>query len=227
MTIALKPTLPDGTIRSQDADRDFQDWVMGRPLTRRLLLVEVEAGGIKGDTQEKGRITGTRYNVIHAAEIRDLHEIDLSRHRIAQIRGEGGFYAKQPALFDVTDAEKRDAILDLIKDHASGLDLPMSDVDRQWVDYFGGVENAASETVQASRSLTQLQEFAYVFGALEDKKAGSADEEPVDLEPDNEDGEDGDESQDDANTVPQQTPAAAAESDSAVGGVPFTEVTEQ
>lgn len=220
MTVKFKPTIPDGTIREQDAAADFQDWVNGRPLRRRMMLVEVEVGGIEGNSIEKGRITGNKYLVIHAAEIRDPHELDLSRHRIAQIRGEGGMYSKQPALFDATDAEKRETLLDLIKDHASSLDVAMADVDRQWVDYFGGVENAASETVQASRSLTQLQEFAYVFGALADKKAGSSEpEDVVDLNGD-EEPDDGDADESEGGTDADESQLTAA------GSVPFTEVNE-
>jgi hypothetical protein len=215
MTVKLKPALPDGTIRGQDAEEDFRDFVNGRPLKRRMMLVEVEIGGIEGNTIEKGRVTGNKYVVVHAAEIRDPHEVDLSRHRISQIRGEGGMYAKQPALFDATDAEKRDTLLDLIKDRASSLDLALADVDKQWVDYFGGVENAAAETVQASRSLTQLQEFAYVFGALDDKKAGSTDE-GTDLESD----------QDDPDEDPEE-PTGPESSGPALQSVPFTEATDQ
>jgi hypothetical protein len=97
---------------------------------------------------------------------RDPHEIDQLRHRITQIRADGGFLAKQPALFAATEDEQRESLLDIIKDWASETGTAMADVDKRWVDYFGGSEHASSETVQASRSVAQLKEFAYVVGAL-------------------------------------------------------------
>jgi hypothetical protein len=187
MSATLKPSLPGGTIRSQDSESDFQDWVSGRTCTRRLLIIEVEAAGVGGETQEKGRVTKTRYGAIHAVEIRDPHEIDQLRHRITQIRAEGGFLAKQPALFDATDEEKRESLIDMIRDWASENDLPMSDVDARFVDYFGGVENATSESVQACKSVAQLSEFAYAQGVLAETKP---DDMPPLADDDSDDGED-------------------------------------
>lgn len=184
MSATLKPALPGGTIRSQDSEADFQDWVSGRTCTRRLLVVEVEVAGIGGETQQKGRVTHAKYGAVHAVEIRDPHEIDQLRHRITQIRAEGGFLAKQPALFDATDEAKRESLIDMIKDWASEKDLAMADVDNLWVDYFGGREFASSETVQACKSVTALQEFAYSQGVLAETKPDDlpplADDDPDD-----------------------------------------------
>lgn len=179
MSATLKPALPGGTIRSQDSEADFQDWVQGRTCQRRLLVIEVEAAGVGGETQEKGRVTKTRYGAVHAVEIRDPHEIDQLRHRITQIRAEGGFLAKQPALFDASDEEKRESLIDMIKDWASEQNKPMTEVDALFVDYFGGQGFATSETVQACKSVLQLQEFAYAQGVLAETKT----DEPADDDP--------------------------------------------
>jgi hypothetical protein len=184
MSATLKPALPGGTIRSQDSESDFQDWVQGRTVTRRLLVIEVEAAGIGGETLEKGRVTKTRYGAVHAVEIRDPHEIDQLRHRITQIRAAGGFLAKQPALFDATDEEKRESLIDMIKDWASKQNLPLAEVDKLFVDYFGGQGNATSESVQACKSVLQLTEFAYAQGVLAETKPDNlpplADDDPDD-----------------------------------------------
>lgn len=191
MSATLKPALPGGTIRSQDAEADFQDWVSGRTCHRRMLLIEVEAAGVGGETQEKGRVTKTRYGAIHAVEIRDPHEVDQLRHRITQIRAEGGFLAKQPRLIDATEEEQRESLIDMIRDAASEKDVAMSDVDKQFVDYFGGREHSSAETVQACRSVPQLKEFAYHFGALAETAPEPSEPAPQPEFSDSADGDDG------------------------------------
>jgi hypothetical protein len=197
MSATLKPALPGGTIRSQDSESDFQDWVSGRTCTRRLLIIEVEAAGVGGETQEKGRVTKTRYGAIHAVEIRDPHEIDQLRHRITQIRAEGGFLAKQPALFDASDEEKRESLIDMIKDWASEQEMSIGEVDALFVDYFGGVENATSESVQACKSVAQLSEFAYAQGVLAETKPDSMPPLADDDSDPSDDGDDGDDGEPD------------------------------
>lgn len=172
MSATLKPAIPGGTIRSQDSESDFLDWVLNRTPSRRLLLIEIQPGGIGGDSQVKGKVTTTKYQIVNAAEIRDPHEADQLRHRITQLRADQGFATKEPRLFDMTEAEQVESLKDLIKDHASAHDLPMAQVDARFQELFAGGEHPVAETVQACRSVTLLKELAYDIGALDDLPAG-------------------------------------------------------
>lgn len=169
MSATLKSAIPAGGILAQHAAQDFEDYVVGRSVKQRIVIAVLEAQGVTADTQQtSGRVNKTKYGAVHLVEIRDPHEADQLRHRITQLRADQGFAMKQPALFDMTEAEQVESLKDLIKDWASTEDTPIADVDARWVEYFGGPENSASLTVQASRSVTQLKEFALVVGAITD-----------------------------------------------------------
>lgn len=172
-TASLKPSIPAGGILSQHVENDFGDFVAGRPVTQRVIVAVVQTGGVGAETQEKGRVNKVKYESIHLIEITDPHEADRLRHLITTTRADRGFAAKQPTLYDATEEEQRESLLDMIRDWASEQDLPMPDVDKRWVEYFGGGEHAASETVQASRSVTQLKEFAYHVGVLAETSAAT------------------------------------------------------
>jgi hypothetical protein len=69
LTASLKPALPAGTIRSQDIDADFSDFVAGRTVTQRLVVAVIQVGAIASGNQEKGRVNTNKYETIHAVEI--------------------------------------------------------------------------------------------------------------------------------------------------------------
>jgi hypothetical protein len=183
-TPTLKPALPGGSIRTQNVDEDFAAYIAGRPVTQRIVLAVVQVSAVHASTQEAGRKNKASYETVHAVEVTDPHEIDQLRHRLTQLRADRGLLATQPALFDTTEDEQRESLLSLIKDWASETDTPMVDVDTRWLEYYGGSEHADSETVQASRSLVHLREFAYVIGAIADDPAGETPPVPFSDEPD-------------------------------------------
>lgn len=166
MTAKLKPTIPSGGILSQHVDQDFADFVAGRPGSQRVVVGVVETAGISSGNQDKGRVNHTAYEFLHLVEITDAHEADRLRHLITTTRADRGFAVRQPELFAATEDEQRESLLDMIRDWASEQDLAMADVDAKWLEYFGGSVHAASETVQASRSVAQLKEFAYHVGVI-------------------------------------------------------------
>jgi hypothetical protein len=165
-TASLKPAIPAGGILTQHVESDVVDFETGRPVTQRVIVAVLQVSGTATESQEKGRVKKGKYETVHLVEITDSHEADRLRHLITTTRADRGFAAKQPTLYDATDEEQRESLLDMIRDWASEQNLAMADVDKQWVDYFGGGDYAASETVQASRSVAQLKEFAYHVGVL-------------------------------------------------------------
>lgn len=171
-TPTMKPALPAGSILTQHVDEDFSAYIAGRPATQRIVLAVVQVAAVHASTQEAGRKNKATYETVHAVEITDPHEADKLRHRLTQIRADRGFAARQPDLFESSEDDQRESLIDMIREWASETDTPMADVDARWLSYFGGPEHATSETVQACRSVTQLKEFAYVVGAL------AEDEEP-------------------------------------------------
>lgn len=172
MSATLKSAIPPGGILAQHAAQDFEDYVVGRSVKQRIVIAVIEAQGVTAETQQtSGRVNKTKYGAVHLVEIRDPHEAEQLRHRITQLRADQGFAAKQPALFAASESEQVEQLKDLIKDWASEKDLPIADVDARWVEYFGGAENSASQTVQASRSAVQLKEFAFVVGAIAEDTA--------------------------------------------------------
>lgn len=173
----MKSAIPAGGILNQHVDSDFADFIAGRPATQRVCISVVQVGAVHSSNQEKGRSNKASYETVHLVEVSDPHQADQLRHLLTQLRADRGLMAKQPALFDATEEEQRESLLDMIKDWASENDTPMADVDQKWVEYFGGAEHAQSETVQASRSVLQLKEFALYVGAITD---GPGDEQPDD-----------------------------------------------
>lgn len=179
-TPTLKSLLPAGSILTQHVDSDFSDYIAGRPATQRLVLAVVQVAAVHASTQEKGRSNKATYETVHAVEITDPHEADQLRHRITQIKADRGLLARQPDLFDESEDDQRDQLIDMICEWASENDVPMVDVDTRFVDYFGGAEHASAETVQACRSVAQLREFAFVVGAIaEDEPAPEPTAPPV------------------------------------------------
>jgi hypothetical protein len=165
-TASLKPAIPAGGILTQHVESDVVDFETGRPVTQRVIVAVLQVSGTATESQEKGRVKKGKYETVHLVEITDSHEADRLRHLITTTRADRGFAAKQPTLYDATEEEQRESLLDMIRDWASEQNLAMADVDKQWVDYFGGGDYAASETVHASRSVAQLKEFAYHVGVL-------------------------------------------------------------
>lgn len=170
-TPTLKPALPSGSIQTQRVDQDFTDYLAGRTVTQRIVLSVVQVSAVHASTQERGRSNKATYETVHAIEVTDPHEIDQLRHRLAQLRADRGLMAHQPALFDAPESEQCEQLLDLIKDWASEQDIPITELDQQFVTYFGGPEHASAETVQACRSVVQLKEFALYIGAISDEPA--------------------------------------------------------
>lgn len=177
MTATLKPAIPAGGILAQNVERDFTDFVAGRTVEQRLLVTVVQAASVSSGNREAGRVNKTAYEAVHLVEVTDPHEVDRLRHLITQIRADRGLAVRQPALFDSTEDEQRESVLDLVKEWASERDVPLAELDERWVSYFGGAAHAASATVQTG-SLLQLKEFALVIGAISDEPAGAADSAP-------------------------------------------------
>lgn len=168
--------IPAGGILTQHVDGDYADYNAGRPLQQRVLISVVQAGGIASNNTKKGRTKAVKYEDLHLVEVTDPHEADRLRHLLTQLQADRGLRVKQPGLFDLTDEEQRDSLLDMIREHASEQDIPMTELDARFVDYFGGAENASAETVQACRSVLQLKEFAFHIGAIAEETP-----EPVDV----------------------------------------------
>jgi hypothetical protein len=159
-------SIPAGGITTQHVDGDYADYNAGRTLQQRVLISVVQAGGIASNNTKKGRTKAVKYEDLHLVEVTDPHEASRLRHLITQLQADRGLRAKQPALFDLTDAEQRESLIDMIFQHASEKAIERKALDKQFVDYFGGKENATSETVQACQSVLQLKEFAYYIGAI-------------------------------------------------------------
>lgn len=212
MSITLKSEIPGGGIRSQNAEADFADYIAGRPTQQRVAIVVLQTNSVGMENQQKGRVNKVKYELVHMAEIRDAHEADQLRHRITQLRADAGLEVSQPALFDLSEAEQCEALLDQIKDWASEKELPIATLDDRFYTYFGGDSaDGVAKSVQACRSIAQLKEFAYEIGAIPDPKVIDPDE------PEVEETSDGEESETEAEQ--DRTPAG--------GAVPFTEATEQ
>ncbi|MCU1592456.1 MAG: hypothetical protein JWP11_3712 [Frankiales bacterium] len=173
-TASLKPTIPAGAILTQHVKADFDDYVAGRPRLQRLCVWRGQVGDIGIKDLDKGRAESAKYSTIDMAEVTDPRDIDLIQRIFLRSRAEGAWAASQPTLFDASEEEQRDSLLNLIKDWASEHDLAMTEVDKQFVDMFGGSEHASAETVQACRSVQQLKEFAYTVGVLPDPVVGTA-----------------------------------------------------
>lgn len=167
-TASLKPSIPTGAILTQHVKADFDDYVAGRPRVQRLCIWRGQIGGIDIKDLDKGRSEAAKYATIDMLEVTDPREVDLLQRIFLRSRAEASFLARQPSLFDATEEEQRDSLLDMIKDWASEEDIPMEQVDKRFVDMFGGPEHASAETVQACRSVQQLKEFAYTVGVLPD-----------------------------------------------------------
>lgn len=162
--------IPAGGILTQHVDSDWQDYVAGRPLQQRVCIAVVQPSKISAGNTQKGRSKSVGYEDVHFVEVTDAHEADRLRHLLTQLKADRGLLIKQPGLFDLTDEEQRDSLLDMIKEHASEQDIPITELDARFVDYFGGQDNASAETVQACRSVLQLKEFAFHIGAIAETK---------------------------------------------------------
>jgi hypothetical protein len=172
-TASLKPTIPAGAILTQHVKADFDDYVAGRPRVQRLCVWRGQVGDIGIKDLDKGRSESAKYATIDMLEVTDPRDVETIQRIFLRTRAEASFLAKQPSLFDATEEEQRESLLDMIRDWASEQDLPMAEVDKQFVDYFGGAENASSESVQACRSLLQLKEWAYHVGVITDPVVGA------------------------------------------------------
>jgi hypothetical protein len=220
VSATIKSEIPGGAIQSQRVDQDVADYLAGRPVAQRVVLSVVQLAGVTVENQQAGRVNKAKYETVHMAEVRDPHEKDQYRHRITQLRADQGLEVSQPALFAATDAEQASGLIDLINDHARKNDIDNVELNKLWLDAFGAGHRVEGlpEHMEDCRAPQLLKEFAYKIGAIKDSPVRDPDEQPT---------EDGDEGRDDSTIAEQTQPAAAAESDSAVGGVPFTEVTEQ
>jgi hypothetical protein len=179
-TASLKPTIPSGAILTQHVKADFDDYVAGRPRVQRLCIWRGQIGSVDIKDLDKGRSEAAKYATLDMLEITDPREVDLLQRIFLRSRAEASFLARQPSLFDATEEEQRDSLIDMIRDWASEQDLPITEVDKRFVDMFGGPEHASAETVQACRSVQQLKEFAYTVGVLPDPEPGeTAEEEPT------------------------------------------------
>jgi hypothetical protein len=180
-TASLKPTIPTGAILTQHVKADFDDYVAGRPRVQRLCVWRGQISKAEIGDQDKGRSESAKYATIDMVEVTDPRDVDLLQRIFLRSRAEASWAASQPSLFDASEEEQRETLLDLIRDWASEQDLPMQEVDKRFVDTFGGSEHASAESVQACRSLQQLKEFAYTVGVLPDPVAGkTADDDPYD-----------------------------------------------
>lgn len=164
---------PEGCgLVSQIVERHYQDLVRGKPGELIAAQVMLQPVGQKSRRTKDGWKTEVVYEIVRLEPARDSHEADTIAWEITRAYENRTSGSAQQALpLSNSPAEQRDSLIEALFEWASEQDVTQGDLDARWVDYFGGRDHAASETVR-SGALIQLMEFARYVGAVEDPKPG-------------------------------------------------------
>lgn len=168
-TPTIKSSLPDGTILGQHATQDAADFTAERPLTQRVVVMVVQAGGTAYKDLDKGRSVKVQYTALHAVEVTDEHEADRLRHLLAETRAGRGLSVRQPPLWDSPDDdsdERRAEVLGYLSEWQLEQDPVVGDeqLEERWQSFHGGNYDARL----SKGAPLHLREFAISVGALAD-----------------------------------------------------------
>lgn len=167
----------------------YNDLVRGKPGELIAAMCMLQPVGQKSRRTKDGWKTEVVYEIVRLEPARDSHEADNLAWEISRAYESRTSGSAQELLPLNSPSEQRDSLIEALFEWASEKDLAQADLDARWVDYFGGREHAASETVRTG-ALIQLMEFARYVGAVEDAKTGAADDDEDgfgDGDPDEED----------------------------------------
>lgn len=165
-TASLKSALPEGTILSQDADRDFDAHNDGRTVTQRYLILRVQCDGTGSDTVKSGRVRKARYTAVQAVEITDAHKVDQLDHMLAEGRVNRGYGSpEQGVLWDPSEIEaERKSLLQALREWAEEEGVDEDTLAEKWNSFHGGNYDARLD----HGAPAHLREFAIGIGALAD-----------------------------------------------------------
>jgi len=176
---------PEGSgLISNLVERDYQDLVRGKPAELRVARVMLQAVGQASRKTKDGVKTTVVYEIVRLEPCHDQHDADTVTWEIGRSYESRTSGNAQEMLPMSGPSDQRDRLIDALFEWASEQDVPQSELDQRWTDYFGGREHASSETVRTG-ALVQLMEFARYVGAIEDPTVGaSADDEDEPTDPD-------------------------------------------
>lgn len=177
MTAAKLVTNPPEAcgLLAQMVQGHYNDLVRGKPGELIAAMCMLQPVGQKSRRTKDGWKTEVVYELVRLEPARDSHEADTIAWEISRAYEARTSGSAQDMLPLNSPSEQRDSLIEALFEWASEQDLPQADLDVRWVDYFGGREHAASETVRTG-ALIQLMEFARYVGAVEDPKPGAVDD---------------------------------------------------